>query len=130
MSSTIHYAPPLQDLRARDITETGLRVEGSYENDHNAMYAPMFKDVIREAFGVNDVIIAHHLVYVVAETHKDGFAYQIVEEIPSADALLFDHAIAQKIWGDGWRDILTKLALEPCDTRDKVFSELYYARKR
>lgn len=110
-------------------TPTGLVIEGSFENWRNANNSDLFKAVIREAHGVTDVIIAHHLVYVVEETRADGFAYQIVEEIPAADTLLFDHGIAKKIWGDDWRDVLVRLALEPCESRDALFASLYYARK-
>lgn len=78
---------------------------------------------------MNDVIIAHHLVYVV-EDHRDGFAYQIVEEIPSADALIFNHAIAKKLWGITWRDVLTTLAMEPEVSRDALLRRMYHARSK
>src|SRR5579862_3341117 len=102
--------------RSSDYTPTGLKIEGAYENDRNAESADCFKAVIREAFGVKDVIIAHHLVYEKEETREDGFAYQIVEEIPSADSLIFDHGVAKKIWGNGWKKILRTLAVEPPET--------------
>lgn len=117
-------------MRANDQTPTGLRLEGAYENDRNAEASQCFKDAIREAYGVTDVICAHHLVYVVEETRADGFKYQIVEEIPSADALIFDHVVAKKLWGDVWQANLTALALEPIETRDVLFSKLYYARNQ
>lgn len=112
-----------------DYTPTGIRIEGAFENDRNAESHPCFSDVIREAFNVQDVICAHHLVYVTEETRADGFKYQIVQEIPSADALIFDHQAAKKIWGDKWQSTLTALALEPVETRDALFSQLYYNRK-
>lgn len=111
-------------------TETGLRLEGSFENDRNAAMSQCFKDCIREAHGVQDVIIAHHLVYVVEELHKDGFKYTVVEEIPSADTLIFDHIIAQKIWGDAWKACLQQLVAEPAETRDQLFHLMFYARKK
>lgn len=112
-----------------DYTPTGIRIEGAFENDRNAESHPCFSDVIREAYGVKDVICAHHLVYVTEETRADGFKYQIVQEIPSADALIFDHQAAKKIWGErGWQHVLTRLALEPVETRDKLFADLYYSR--
>lgn len=114
--------------RASDYTETGTRLEGQYENDRNAEASDCFKAVIREAYGVQDVICAHHLVYVKEETHKDGFKYQIVEEIPSADALIFDHDVAKKIWGADWQGCLTKLALEPTESRDALFTSMYNGR--
>ncbi len=113
---------------AKDYTAAGTRIEGSYENDRNADGSQLFKDIIREAFGVTDVIIAHHLVYVVTEKGPDGFSYETVEEIPSADALIFDHLVAQRIWGAKFRDVLVQLVLEPCETRDVLLKKLYYGR--
>ena len=116
-------------MMEKDFTETGIRIEGAYENDRNAASSELFKAVIREAFGVTDVIIAHHLVYVSTEKRADGFEYQIVEEIPSADALIFDHDIAFRIFGDDYKFILARLALEPVMTRDKLYAQYYYGRK-
>lgn len=112
----------------KDFTPTGIKIEGQYENDRNAVSAELFKCIIREVYSVKDVIIAHHLVYVREETRGDGFKYQIVEEIPSADALIFDHDVAKKLWGDQWQFNLSRLALEPCDTRDALLAQLYHSR--
>lgn len=110
-----------------DFTPSGTKIEGSFENDRNAENSDLYKEIIRECFGVSDVIIAHHLVYVTEEL-RDGFKYQIVEEIPSADCLIFDHDIARRVWGSEFREVLVKLALEPAETRDALLRKLYYAR--
>ena len=110
------------------MTETGLRLEGTFENFRNSNNSDLFKEVLREAHGVQDVIIAHHIVYVIEEKRTDGFAYQIVEEIPSADCLLFDHDIAKKIWGADYIAVLQRLVAEPCETRDELFAHLYRNR--
>jgi hypothetical protein len=115
-------------LASADFTPTGLRIEGAFENDRNLASSPCFKAVIREAFGVNDVIIGHHLIYESRDQRPDGFTYEIVEEIPSADALIFDHDIAHKIWGEDYLDKLRTLACEPVATRDKLFAQMFYAR--
>lgn len=115
---------------AKDYTTSGLKLEGAYENDRNRQSSALFKDIIREAYGVNDVICGHHLIYEVRDLQKDGFTYDEVQEIPSADALIFDHVVAQKIWGPGYFRTLIKLALEPVETRDKLLGELYYARPK
>ena len=115
-------------MRATDKTETGLRMEGAYENDRNAENAACWKAVVRECFGVQDVICGHHIIYEARDKHADGYTYDVVQEFPSADALIFDHAVARKIWGTDWQGCLTKLALEPIETRDALFSRLYYAR--
>ena len=113
----------------KDYTPSGLKVEGPYENDRNGEAADLFKAIIREVFCVTDVIIAHHLTYVKVDHRPDGFEYQIVEEIPAADTLIFDHEVARKLWGDArYKDVLTQLACEPCETRDQLLAQLYYAR--
>jgi hypothetical protein len=117
----------MSHLTDRDFTPKGLKVEGPYENDRNTEYSQLYKDIIREAYGVTDVIIAHHLTYVVEE-NRDGFNWQVVQEIPSADTLIFDHIVAQKIWGKDYRQILTQLVLEPISSRDQLLKDLYYNR--
>jgi hypothetical protein len=114
---------------SQDFTPTGVKIEGAYENDRNAENNELYKAIIREAYGVHDVIIAHHLVYVKVE-NRDGFDYQIIEEVPSADTLIFDHDVAQKIWGDKWQSILTILAMTPVAERDKLMGEFYYGRTK
>lgn len=115
--------------KEQDFTPTGLRIDGAYENDRNADNADLYKDIIREVFGVSDVIIAHHLVYVAQEV-RDGFTYQIVEEIPSADALIFDTDCAKKLWGDKWSINLALLAVTPVAKRDELLRKLYYDRPK
>ncbi len=115
--------------RILDQPEPKLKVEGPFENDRNTRNAELFKDMIRQAYGAGDVIIAHHLTYVAHEMRDDGFSYEIVEEIPSADTLIFDHEAAQKIWGEDWSNVLTELALTPVPQRDERLAVLYYGRK-
>ncbi len=117
------------DVReASNITETGLRQEGGFENVRNAISSDLFKRVIRECHEVQDVIIAHHLVYVKTERHSDGFEYQIVEEVPAADTLIFDHSVARKLFGVGFKEQLAQLACEPVETRDALYEALLNAR--
>jgi hypothetical protein len=112
-----------------DFTPTGLKIEGPYENDRNAASRDLFKAIIREVYGVEDVIVAHHLTYE-KDDKRGEFSFSVVEEIPSADTLIFDHDAAKKLWGDQWRVVLSRLALEPCETRDKLLGEFYGARSR
>lgn len=115
-------------MLSKDFTETGTRLEGAYENDRNADHNALFKAIIREAYGVTDVICGHHLVYQREERHADGFTYTFVQEIPSADTLIFDHDVAKKIWGSAWQYALNRLAMEPVETRDEVLGEMYRNR--
>lgn len=113
---------------ATDFTPSGIKLEGPYENDRNGENSDLYKAIIREAFGVTDVICGHHLVYQVEDKRADGFTYTFVEEIPSADTLIFDHDVALKIWGVSFKSRLVKLALEPIATRDALLADLYYNR--
>ncbi len=115
-------------MRKDDFTPTGVCIEGAYENDRNAENAQLYKDIIKRAFGVTDVIIAHHLVYVVEDRRADGFAYQVVEEIPAADTLMFDHGIMRKLFGDEYKRVVVELALEPVVTRDALLGQYFYGK--
>jgi len=121
-------------LQQKDFTPTGLKLEGQYENDRNAESRELFKAIIREAYGVTDVIVAHHLTYVAEDKRvgEDGheYTFETVEEIPSADALIFDHDVAKKIWGENFKDVLVKLALEPCETRDDLLAKFWNERNQ
>lgn len=115
---------------ATDNTPTGLRIEGAFENDRNGENSDLFKAIIREGYGVKDGICGHHLVYQVEDKRADGFAYQIVEEVPSADTLIFDHSAARKLWGTDYIAVLQRLAAEPVETRDALLAKLYYGRQK
>lgn len=115
-------------MMATDFTPGGTKIEGSYENDRNAENAELYKAIIKECFNVTDVIVAHHMVYVTSEK-RDNFVYTIVEEIPAADTLIFDHDVAKRIWGLNFKKQLTELACEPAETRDALLQKLYDGRK-
>lgn len=113
----------------KDYTPNHLKLIGPYENDRNSVYADLYKAIIREVYGVTDVICGHHLVMQIAEKRADGFTYQVVQEVPSADELIFDHEVARKLWGDNqFKDVLCQLACEPIATRDVKLAELFYGR--
>jgi hypothetical protein len=119
------------NIRSHDFTPAGNRIEGQYENDRNADSKALFRAIMRECLCDGqemDVIIGHHLVYELREKRGDGFTYEISEEIPSADTLIFDHTMAKKLWGDQWKEKLTQLACEPVETRDQLLAKLYYGR--
>ena len=117
------------NTKVKDFTPGGMKINGAYENDRNADCCDLLKSIIREAYGVTDVIIGHHLVFVRTEKRTDGFTYQVVEEVPSLDALIFDHSVAQRIFGRSYLDVLQQLAVEPVATRDTLLERLYFGRK-
>lgn len=114
----------------KDFTPSGIKQEGPYENDRNGENADLYKAIIREAYGVTDVICGHHLVYQVEDKRADGFTYTFVEEIPSADTLIFDTDVAKKIFGSGWECKLMRLAIEPIATRDNLLATFYNNRNK
>lgn len=117
---------------SNEYTATGLRIEGAFENDRNAVNRDLFKAIIREVYGVEDVIIGHHLVYEKEDPQTDEkghtFNIQVIEEIPSADALIFDHNVAKKLWGEDYLHVLTLLAREPVETRDALLKKFFEGR--
>jgi hypothetical protein len=93
-----------------------------FENARNTSNEALFAAMVREAYPDATLVVAgHHIFY-----RRDGHISP--EEIPSADALIFDHFIARKVWGDSYRDVLTQLALEPVATRDALLSRLFKER--
>ena len=126
MTTTVHFDVSVLD---KDFTPTGVKREGLYENDRNMVYGKLHKDIVCEAYNVTDVICGHHIVYQTQETRADGFVYQIVQEVPSADALIFDTDVAKKIWGEEeFESVLMRLAVEPVASRDLLLADLYYGR--
>lgn len=94
-----------------------------FENSRNTANEKLFAAMVRIAYpDANLVVAGHHIFY-----RRDGS--DAAEEIPSADALMFDHFIAQRVWKDNWRSVLTQLALEPVATRDALLTKLFEARQ-
>jgi hypothetical protein len=90
------------------------------ENKRNTDNSELFLAILREAYDRIDVAVAaHHIIYT-----RDG----VTDEIPSADYLIFDNDIAQKIWKSNYKEVLTRLALEPVPTRDALLLKLYRER--
>lgn len=122
----------------QDFTPTGLKLEGAWENDRNAESRDLLKAIVREVYGAEDVIVAHHIAYVAKEERTENdehgiprtYHYETVEEIPSSDTLIFDHDAARKLWGSAWQTILTKLALEPVETRNALLGKFWAARNQ
>lgn len=91
------------------------------ENERNARGAELFKAIIREVYGADNIGIGHHLMF------SDGAK---TDEQPSVDTMIFDHNVAQTLWGADYRDVLVRLALEPQATRDALLADLYNNRSK
>lgn len=98
------------------------------ENERNSKHHTLWTDIVKEVVDNCDgVICGHHIVYQTT-VKAGGFDCTVVQELPSADALIFDHGIARKLWGDDCKSVLTQLACEPAETRDDLLASLYYGR--
>jgi hypothetical protein len=92
----------------------------TYETLRNRAAKETFTTALGEAFDrPQGILIAHHMCFSEPE---------FPEEIPSADTFLFDHDVAKKLFGDKYKEVLIKLALEPVETRDRLFRSLYDGR--
>lgn len=90
------------------------------ENERNKANAALFTRMIRLAFGDKDqIMIAHHLTF---EVDND---LNTVNEIPSADTLIFDHEAMGRIFGKQALSIMKDLAALPVadGSRDKRLAE-------
>jgi hypothetical protein len=92
-----------------------------WENDRNKRNHKLYTDILHHCFGADGVIIGHHLTFGGEEAP---------DEIPSADTLIFDHPIAQMIWGDGYLAVLEHLAVLPAEQRDIALSTYFYKREQ
>jgi len=98
--------------------EAGVNAETKRITDN----IDMFELMIRQACsGVTVVVGGHHIMFLIE-------GRPLPMEIPSADALIFDHVIARHVWGERYPDALSQLALEPTATRDALLRKLYYRR--
>lgn len=92
------------------------------ENERNKASADLFTRMIRVAFGDKDqIMIAHHLTFEVDNN------LNTVNEIPSADTLIFDHEAMKVIFGEAYYlDVMRSLAVLPVagGARDKYLREL------
>ena len=86
-----------------------------FENERNKKWAPLYTAIIQKAWGADtDVLIGHHLC---TEQNKD---LKTENEIPSADTLIFDHEIMDKVFGVAAHGIMRGLATVPSDKRDDI----------
>lgn len=91
------------------------------ENERNRKQSALFTDIIKEVYGADNVGIGHHLMF----SLPGGL---VNDEQPSVDTMIFDHVVAEKLWGDRWQHVLTQLALTPAAERDAKLAEFYYGR--
>lgn len=100
------------------------------ENDRNTHNGALFIDIIREAFCVDEVVmVGHHFVFEPQEVMQKLDLTKL-NEIPSADTVLFDHDIMGAVFGPVSGIVITQLAMLPVTNgqRDAKARELFDIR--
>lgn len=91
------------------------------ENDRNTHHGQVFIDLIKRAFGEREVVmVGHHFVF---EPQEAMAALDLTQlnEIPSADTMIFDHDIMGAVFGaERAQTIMLECARTRCDERDAV----------
>lgn len=83
------------------------------ENDRNTRRGALFIDLIKAAFGVDEVVmVGHHFVFE-PTTAMQALDLAKLNEIPSADTLMFDHDIMGDVFGNMAEFLMRQLASLP-----------------
>lgn len=95
---------------------------GEFETRRNTSHNKLFEAMLHETYGdITNIGVGHHVML-----WREGASTP--SEFPSADCVIFDHTIAKRIWGDGWKEALQRLAVEPAESRDRLLGEMYRER--
>lgn len=100
------------------------------ENDRNTHNGSLFIELIKAAFGVEEVVlVGHHFVFE-PKASMEALDLKVLNEIPSVDTMIFDHDIMGVIFGGCARYVMQHLAAFPVTggERDKELAECF-ARK-
>lgn len=85
------------------------------ENDRNVKSHAIFERVLKTAFGENEVVlVGHHFVIA-----PDGDITKGVNELPSADTIIFDHVIMNRVFGAAYVNVMMACARKPVEDRDE-----------
>lgn len=95
-----------------------------YENDRNHRHAAVYERFLRRALDKPEVavLIGHHITF---EFDCDGdgkLDIATMNEVPSADCLLFDHELMGKVFGKHALTIMATLSQVSCEERDELFA--------
>ncbi len=91
----------------------------TYEDQRNKDHKYLYSSILKAAFG-NVAVIGHHLCF---NTTDDE-----LNEIPSADCMMFDHDVMKRVFPDTYLDVMTQLALSPVETRDALL-QLFFDKR-
>lgn len=100
------------------------------ENDRNTHHGALYVDIIKAAFGIDEVVmVGHHFVFEPAQAMAAQDLSKL-NEIPSADTVLFDHDIMGAVFGPVSSLVIPALAKLPVagGLRDAKARELFDLR--
>lgn len=93
------------------------------ENDRNQQHADLFTRLLKLAFGPDAheiVLVGHHFVCEAQISPDAAENLKTLNEIPSADTVLFDHVIMGKVFGSNYVSILVEMAKVPRHEREGI----------
>lgn len=99
-------------------SEAGANVETKRITDN----IDLFEAMVRDAYDNVQVVVGGHHILALCT------GWKLPLEIASADTLIFDHRVAQRVWGGHYKKVLVMLAEEPQETRDALLRTLYAGR--
>lgn len=98
------------------------------ENDRNTHHGDLFVDILKRAFGLDEVVmVGHHFVFEPASAMAAQDLSKL-NEIPSADTIMFDHDIMGEVFGESAVRIMMDLAGTRVEMRDKLLRDYYNLR--
>jgi hypothetical protein len=93
------------------------------ENDRNTRHGDLFIDIIKRAFGVDEVVmVGHHFVFE-PKGSMEKLDLTKLNEIPSADTIMFDHDIMGEVFGEHAVRVMQDLAAVPVERRDALLRD-------
>jgi hypothetical protein len=89
------------------------------ENARNHRNAKLFIAMLKEAFKGHEIctMSSHHICFMLDND------FSTIDEIPSADTLMFDHTIMTRIFGYYAHQIMIHLASLPTKERDRFLEQ-------
>lgn len=132
--SQVKASEPWEIDELKDVKEEHVVVRTSTkyylqaENDRNTRHGLLYMEMIKHAFGIDDtVMVGHHFVFAPTSRLQAGDLSGL-NEIPSADTVLFDHDIQTRIFGKYAVQVMQLLATHPVETRDDLARMLFEHR--
>lgn len=90
------------------------------ENDRNTHHGDVFIDLVKRAFGIDEVVmVGHHFVFE-PQSAMTALDLTKLNEIPSADTMIFDHDIMKEVFGDKAIPLMMQLAQVRAEERDAI----------